>query len=248
MKSSLLFGAALAATAFAGAAHAQSMGHIDLTFQNNDYGSDSYNDASIGGAALLGEHFQLSGRYANIDVGDTGADYFDIDGFLFSRSDTGAYGGYLSYDNVEDTNEWSIGGFIQSYSDNWNWTAQLGYADTEGDAQNINLDGEGRYFFSDNFSVQGNLGYGTFEGEASGDYFSGGLGAEIGFDNSPISLFGAWEHYEFDSNGVDTFGIGARWSFGGGSVKERSRTGASFQRVTRTLGDLELGGSNAPRG
>lgn len=248
MKSSLLFGAALAATAFTGVAHAQSAGHIDLTYQNNDFGSDSIDNVSIGGAALLGEHVQLGGRYASIDVSDDAASYFDIEGFLFSRSDTGSYGGFLSYDNIDgDASEWSLGGFLQAYSTNMNWTAQLAYADTEGDIQNINLDGEGRYFFSDNFSVQANLGYGNFQGDGSGHYVSGGLGAEIGFEGSPISLYGAWEHYDFDNGDLDTFGIGARWSFGGGTVKERSRTGASFERVTRTVGDIELGGGFAPR-
>jgi hypothetical protein len=52
---------------------------------------------------------------------------------------------------------------------------------------------------------------------------------------------------EFDGGDVDQLGIGARWNFGGGTLLERNRSGASLARVTPTLFELETGGQPAPR-
>lgn len=247
MKKSIFAGAAIVALIAAGSASAHEA-HLDLSYQSNDTGaSDDVGNTALSGAILVTPHVQLNGRYANIDAFGNNSDYFSVDGFLFNRDDAWAYGGYLGYDNIDgDVDEWSIGGFVQAFQDNINWTAQLGYAETEGDAHNLNLDGEGRYFVTDDFALSGNLGYGDIDSDSN--YWSGGLGAEFGMGSLPVSVYAGWEHYDFDDgNDVDDLGIGIRWNFGGGTVKERSRTGASMQRNTRTLGDLELGGGFAPR-
>jgi hypothetical protein len=235
-----------------GAAHAQS-GHVGLSYQNNDTGGGGdIESTALSGAVLLGSNVQINGRYANLEAGGTDLDYWGIDGFLFSRSGGGAFGGFVGYDRFEaggDLEEWSIGGFAELYSGNTNWTGQLGYADTEGDIRVIHLDGQARHFLSPNFSFQGNLGYGDIDASGGGgsDYWSGGLGAEFQFTGAPISIHGGWQHYDFDGGELDAVGIGARWLFGGGTLLDRSRSGASFSRVTPTLFELEVGGGVAPR-
>jgi hypothetical protein len=252
MKKSLFFGAAVAALSIAGAAHAQS-GHIDLSYQNTsrDGSSVDIDSTALSGAVLFSDHVQVNAHYASVDTNNGTADDFSIDGFLFNRSDSGAYGAYLGYDYFDyysGADTWAVGGFLQHYSGNVTWTGQLGYANTDGDNTNINLDGEARWFASDNFSLQANLGYGNYDTSSSGDYWSGGLGAEVAIGSSPFSLYGGWEHYEFDNgNGSDTLGAGIRWNFGGGTLLERDRSGASFQRQTRSLVDLEFGGAFIPR-
>lgn len=243
---------ALAALMAGGVAHAQS-GHVGISYQNAEFGSGDVDSTALSGAVLLGSHVQLNGRYANIDTaGPADIDYWSIDGFVFSRSGGGAFGGYAGYDTFDvsaSIDEWSIGGFGQLYAGNTTWTGQIGYADTEGDIEVIHIDGEVRHFVNDNFSIQGNLGFGgiEFSGGGEDDYWSGGLGAEWQFLGAPFSIYGGWQHVDFDSGEADRLGIGARWNFGGGSLLDRNRSGASFERITPTLFELEVGGGIAPR-
>lgn len=253
MKKFLLGAAAVMAVALPGAAHAQS-GHVDLSYQTADRGGGSDVDStSLAGAFLLGDHFQVNGRYANLEASSS-VDYYGIDGFLFNRTDANAYGAFLGYDTLDSSdnpNEWSFGGFYQHYAANSTWTAQLGYSDTEGDVQIITLDGQGRFFLSDNFSLQGNLGYGDVETDfgSSDNFFTAGVGGEYGFTGLPVSIYGGWSHIDFDEGGEsDSLGIGARWNFGGGTLRDRDRSGASFERATHSAIELEVaGGPLAPR-
>lgn len=252
-KLAVFAGAALAALMTTGVAHAQS-GHVGLSYQSNDFGGGGDLDSTaLSGAVLLGSHVQLNGRYANLDVGGGDIDFWGFDGFLFSRSSGGAFGGFVGYDTLDaggSVDEWSIGGFGELYTGNTNWTGQLGYADTEGEIRVIHLDGQARHFLSPNFSIQGNLGYGDveFDGGGSTDYWSGGIGAEVQFTGAPISIYGGWQHFDFDGGEADALGIGARWNFGGHTLLDRSRSGAGYQRVTPTFLELEFGGGTAPRG
>lgn len=243
-------GAALAALMTAGVANAQS-GHVGLSYQNNDSGGGGdVENLAVSGAVLLGSNVQLNGRYADVEDGDV--DAFGLDAFLFSRSDSSAFGGFVGYQSFDfgsSVEEWTIGGVGELYTGNTNWTGQLGYSDTEDEVRVIHLDGQVRHFLSPNFSFQGNLGYGDIEFDSAGstDYWSGGLGGEFQFTGAPISIHAGWQHFDFDGGELDTLGIGARWNFGGGTLMDRSRTGAGFQRVTPTFLELEVGGSVAPR-
>lgn len=243
-------GAAVAALMTAGAAHAQS-GHVGLSYQSNDTGGGSdVESLALSGAVLLGSNVQINGRYA--DVEDGLVDVWSLDAFLFSRGDSSAFGGFVGYNTVDvgaSLEEWSFGGFGEIYTGNTNWTAQLGYSDTEGDVRVIHLDGQARHFLTSNFSLQGNLGYGDveFDGSGSVDYWSGGIGGEFQFTGVPISIHAGWQHYDLDGGEFDTLGIGARWNFGGATLLDRSRSGASYQRVTPTFIELEIGGGVAPR-
>ncbi len=243
MKKTNLFGAAIIAlAASAGAAHAE--GSVGLNYQSTDFGSGEIETFAVDGDLLLNPNFQISGSYADVEGGDFNA--YGIDAFLFSRNDSYAYGAFLGYSSLDgNADEIAIGGFGQLFRGNTNWTAQLGYADTEGDIKVLNLDGEGRFFFSENFSVQANLGYGDIDAGGNNDYWSGGLGAEYQFAGSPISINGGWQRLDFDGGDVDSLGVGVRWNFGGGSLIERSRSGASLQRNTLTAAELEIGGGNS---
>jgi hypothetical protein len=246
-------GAALAALMAAGGAQAQS-GYVGLSYQSNDVGGGSDVDSTaVSGAVALGPNFQVNGRYASVDAGGGDIDAWSIDGFLFSRSSGGAFGGFLGYDTFDSgssADEWSVGGFAELYSGNTNWTAQLGYADTEGDVSVIHLDGQGRFFPSPDFSLQGNLGYGDVDVDGGGDtsYWSAGLGGEFQLTGTPVSIYGGWQHYDIDGGDeTDAIGIGARWNFGGLTLMDRSRTGASYERVTPTFFELLIGGGVTPR-
>jgi hypothetical protein len=246
MTKTKLFGAAfIALAATAGAAHAQQQGSVGLSYQSTDFGSGELETATINGALQFNDNLQVNARYADFEGGDANA--WGIDGFLSTRNDSYGYGAFLGYSSFEsDADEWSIGGFGQLYRGNTNWTAQLGYSDTEGDLSIIHLDGEGRFFISENFSVQANLGYGDIDSDFGGDdYWTGGVGAEWQIPGSHVSVNGGWQRVEFDGGETDTLGAGVRFHFDGGSLIDRSRSGASLRRNTPTALDLELGGGNA---
>jgi hypothetical protein len=248
MNSKLFVGAAIAALMTAGAAHAQ--GHVGLSYQNTDFGSGSdLSTITVDGAALLGSNFQVNGAYSSIEDGD--GDAFSIDGFLFSRNDTSAFGAYLGYQSLDlggssNADSWGIGGFGQLYTGNTTWSGQLGYNDTEGDISVIHVDGEARHFFSDNFSAQLNLGYGDVDvsGGSGTDFWSGGIGAEWQFTGAPISIYGGWQHIDLDGGDADTIGAGVRWNFGGGTLLEQNRSGASFRRAAPNFFEALIGGGN----
>jgi hypothetical protein len=196
---------------------------------------------------------QVNGRYANLDDSGADLDTIGVDGFLFNRRSSGAYGAFLGFDNFDtpggDVDEVSIGGFLQLYSGDANWTAQLGFSDTEDDFEVLHLDGEGRFFLSPDFSAQVHFGVGDIDAPGGGDddFWTGGVGGEWRFAGSPFSLYGGWNHVDFDGGDSDQLGIGLRWNFGGGTLLDRSRSGASYQRVSPTLSELLVGGSVAPR-
>lgn len=248
MTNTKLLGAAfIALAATCGVAHAQ-QGSVGVSFQSTDAGGIDIDTTSLNGSVLLGENFQINGRYSDLE-GE--ADGWGIDAFVFSRNDRYGYGAFAGYSTIDvfDADEWSIGGFGQLYSGNSTWTAQLGYSDTEGDVQVIHLDGEGRFFLTENLSVQANLGYGDLDSDFGGtDYWTGGIGAEWLIPGTAISINGGWQHLDVDGFEADSLGVGVRWNFGGGSLLERNRSGASLRRVTPTAVELEfVGGGYVPR-
>jgi hypothetical protein len=249
MKFKMFAGAAIAALMTAGAAHAQS-GHVGVGFQTADAGGGSEVDSTaVDGAFLFTDNFQVNAAYASLE-GD--ADAWGIDAFLFNRSETGAFGGFIGYQSLDlggssTADGWNIGLLGQMYSGNTTWSGQLGYADTESDISILHLDGEARHFFSDNFSAQANLGFGNIDisGGGDGDFWSGGVGAEWQFTGAPISIYGGWQHVDFDGGDVDTLGAGVRWNFGGGTLLERNRSGASYRRAVPSFFELLVGGGNS---
>jgi hypothetical protein len=248
MKGKVFAGAAVVALMSAGAAHAQ--GHVGLSYQNTDFGSGAeISSTTVDGAFLLGSNVQVNGAYSSIEDGD--GDGFSVDGFLFNRSATGAFGGFLGYQSLDlggssSADSWSIGGFGQHYSGNTTWTGQLGYNDTEGDISIIHLDGEARHFFSDNFAGYVNLGYGDVDvtGGGGGDFWAGGIGGEVQLTGAPISIYGGWQHIDAEGGEGDSLGVGVRWNFGGGTLLEQNRTGASFRRAVPSFFELTAGGGN----
>jgi opacity protein-like surface antigen len=96
------------------------------------------------------------------------------------------------------------------------------------------LSGGGRYFVSDTFRIDAGVGYASGDvGGTEAEVWTGGVGAEVQF-NGPLSLFGGYNRIDVRDidAAADTVSIGVRYNFGGGTLRDRDRTGAAFGGVS----------------
>lgn len=147
----------------------------------------------------------------------------------------GAFAGQTSGDGFDLDGGGLEGRF--NLSPNWRLDASAGAASGDVDARAGR--GELRLFLSDNTRIDGFASGIHFEaggGEDDGWIF--GLGAEHQFRAAPVSLFGRVEHGELNDTGVsvDSVRIGARWNFGGGTLRDRDMDGQSSPGFTDLFG------------
>ncbi len=229
--SRILFGALGAVAMMATPALAGS-GYVGASYQRADIGGSDGDVWSLNGQAALGENFQLGAGYASFE-GDL--DVWTIGGHLFSRGPQWLWGGYAGFTTFDSSglsfDEWTIAGETQFYMSRTTLTGVLSYTSSDyiGDLDQWALDGELRHFVSDNFSLQGNVGF-AHVSDVDVDGWTAGVGGEFQFDGAPISLYGGYQHADYDGPESDAFTIGARWNFGGQSLFERNRSGASLTR------------------
>lgn len=242
----LLIGVALLGLAAPGVAAAQS-GYAGLSYSTND--DTDLDTTALSGAAAIGSNFQLDAGYASVDGGSDTLDTWNIGGHLFARSGNFLWGGYVGYNSFDagsSLDEWNAAGEMQYYADRTTFSATLGYTQSEFfvDIDQWSLDGEVRHFVTDNFSIQGNLGFASAEADSSStdlDSTTYGVGAEWQFASAPISIYGGWQTYDFDGSDSSSLGIGARWNWGGTTLLERNRSGASLGRPRGFLERLLVG-------
>ncbi|HYE46980.1 MAG TPA: outer membrane beta-barrel protein [Caulobacter sp.] len=122
-------------------------------------------------------------------------------------------------------------------AENWRLDGAAGYA--SGDAEGWGVRSELRIFAGDNTRLDGFAalsGFGTDLGDFQG--WSFGVGGEHQFAGAPISLFARFEHSEADDLDLaaDTFRIGVRWNFGGGTLRDRYLEGQSAPAFTDLFG------------
>jgi len=247
MKKFLLGAAAALAISAPGVAAAQS-GYVDLGYQSTEAdiaGVEADGDGwTVGGAAAWGGNgslgVQIDGLLSQSEADGGGeADTWNVGGHLFSRHDGGLIGGFVNYGNVDidgggDFDFWTAGVEGQLYMSRGTVDGALSYSEGDDvDSSLTALDLGYTHFVTDNFSFGGNVGFGQIDdGTDDADLVTYGVGAEYQFASVPISLFGGWQHAEIDDADADadSLGIGVRWNFGGASLLERNRSGASLAR------------------
>jgi hypothetical protein len=243
----LFLGAAVLLAGLApGAASAQS-GHIDLSYTDSD--SDLGNgveSTSIGGSIAFADHVQLDARYMDVQQDPSPeAAAWDVGGHVHMRNSSWLIGGYVGYqtiDGASTAHEYTYAVESQFYIDRSTISATFSYSDDDSPAgaELTVLDGQYKFFATDNLSLTGGLGWG--QGELNSfavDYWDANLGVEYQFNGTPISLFAGYRHGDFGSDvgeiETDAFGAGVRWNFGGGTLLERNRSGASLARPLNAL-------------
>lgn len=195
-----------------------------------------YNDVDSDGAD--GEVFGLEGSVffptsgslgIEVDAGVLDSDETDeaygITGHLFTRNENYLFGGYVSYADSDDTSAWGAGLEANKYYDRWTLAGSVGYSEAdEADDGVWGVNVGASVFASDNFRIDGQLSYASNDDD---DVTGVGVGAEYQFDGLPISLGASYAHLDADAGDADTLGVTVRYNFGGGTLLDRDRNGAS---------------------
>ncbi|WP_395646067.1 hypothetical protein [Terricaulis sp.] len=185
-----------------------------------------------GGAGSWGGQFGGQVGSLEPDGGDS-ASYYTLNGHMFYQGSNWRLGGVITYGTIDDADldEWTYGvntSFDFGPDTTFFGSAVLGTISGFGndyDEWGIDL-GVGHYF-TDNFRLAGNLGFGSVD-DADLDTTTYGINAEWQFSSVPISVTGGWNTINLDTGSGDAdasyWGIGARWNFGGGTLRDRNNS------------------------
>lgn len=251
--------AAAAVMALATAAHAESTtattGYVEGSYTRPDIGVSNVGSAAVDVWSLKGAvSAPLSGniggqfdadvgdyRYGAAGLGTGNTAVFTPTGHIFDRTNNYLVGAFVGVETASHVT--AVGGGLegQYYVDpKWTLDGAIGYAGvTNSDTHIFGTRVGARYFIDDNFSLNGGVDYARIS--ALGDHadlWTFGLKGEYQLKQLPVSLSLAYERGELHDTGVhsDTLKVGVKWSFGGGSLHDRDRHGASLGSVSDTFG------------
>jgi len=185
-----------------------------------------------------GSLFARSNETLGFQFDLSGSDADDVEGTLSGAAhvvgdmSNGRIGAFVAASTTDGDTLWGVGAEGQTYvNEQITVAGTLAYAKSdEADIELVGVNGQGRYFASDNFRVDANIGYADVQ-DVDVSFWVAGLGAEYQFAAAPISLFGGYSHVTVDDADIsaDIVSLGVRFNFGGLSLKQRDRTGASAQ-------------------
>ncbi len=166
---------------------------------------------------------------------------FTPTGHLFYRTDKLLGGAFVGVETASHVT--AVGGGFegQYYLDpKWTLDGAIGYAGvTNSDLHIFGTRLGARYFVTDNFSLGGKVDYARLTENGFGeDLWTFGVKGEYQLTQLPVSLSLAYERGELHNTPLhsDTLKVGVKWSFGGGSLHDRDRHGASLDSVSDTFG------------
>jgi hypothetical protein len=249
MRTVLMATAASAAFLLASAAQAQVVGHVGANYTRADVDFGAF-DADADGFQIEGAAaFDLGGLGAQVDgaVSDAeGADtVWTVTGHLNQKfGETARAGGFAGVTVTDGYELWGLG--LEGQADVAPSTVlygQVGY----GEANDLDLEiwaarGEIRQYVGDNIRLTGSVGYlnGKIKNVGDADAWSIGAEGEYQFSGTPFSVYGGYQRTDSNDLGVevDTFRVGARFTFGGATLRTRDSAGASLGGVNKLLGGL----------
>lgn len=228
MKKSALLAAA-AALFVATPAMAQSGGSIGLGYTNIDEEGDLYQLDGAFGSANGSFGFQI-----DAGLGNTDSDFNTqtVAGHLYWNGGGWRLGGVIAHSNI-DADVAAPSETVYGLEGTWNLGANtvllgsytIGNADfvfIEADTWNADIGLN--HYFSDNLRIGGSIGTGAVDadGFAKLDTMSYRINGEWQPWTTPVSFTLGWSGFDPDSSdNVDAWSIGARWNFGGSTLRER---------------------------
>lgn len=249
MKNALLGAAAVFAIIAPAAAHADTTGHIDLSYQtaNIDSGIDYDVDAwTLGGALIMpiegAWNLQFAASHENYTYEnseyDSAATAVTAHGIY--RNESYAFGGYAGFGGIYSQTLYMAGVEGQFYLPNATIGGTVSYGATSDAYDYTSWDARvnGSYFFTPQFAANATVAYTSWD-DYDTDVTGLGIGAEYRFSNCPFSVTGnylheSWEYGSSDAD-ADVFKLGLTYDFGGLSLQERSQQGASFDGASQFM-------------
>ncbi len=226
MKKTVLLAAAAALFA-ATPAFAQSGGSVGLNYTSIEDEEEGFQIDGEFGSTSGAIGFQVDAGFGQFD--DT--DSTTIAGHLFYNGGNWRLGGVVAFTNLEfdgdgvDETAYGVEGsfdlgpqtvVLGSYT--------VGEAEFLADLDTSYFDVGLNHYFTDNFRVGGSYGFGNLE-STGGDVDASNwrLNAEWAPFTSPISFTAGYNSFDVDDSGdsLSSWSIGARWGFGGGTLRER---------------------------
>ena len=242
MRNWIIGAAAILAVAVPGVASAQT-GYVGGVYSNVEVdGADDSDAWGVEGAvAFAGSSsivFEVDASVIDPEEGDTG---YGVVGHVYSRNDSHLFGGFVGIAGSDDSETWTAGLEGAKYFANWTLAGAVAYGNNDDfDSDGYGVNAEGRFFVNDNLRLNANLGWANidFGGFGDDDAFTYGVGGEYQFASLPISVAAGWNHVEFDEvdTEADALSVGVRWNFGGQTLRDRDRNGASQATVIGGLG------------
>lgn len=143
--------------------------------------------------------------------------------------------GFVGGAEAGDEQLWSAGGQVQHYMDKVTLTGSVAYETIdEFDVDAWTVGGDAGYFITPDFRVNAGAAWTTidFSGFET-DSWQANVGGEYRVPNSDLSVVAGFSRAELEDADatIDTFNIGVRISFGGGTLQSRERAGADLGRT-----------------
>lgn len=235
MRTWIIGAAALLAVAAAPGVASAASGYVGLTYSNTDVDHGGSNNAwgAEGSVVFSGSSqisFELDGAIADGDNTDT---VTAATGHVFTRNDSYLFGGFVGIAHADDSNTWSAGLEANKYFEQWTLAGAVIYANNDdADTSVWGVNAQARVFPTDNFRLQANAGWAQVDFGGPGgndDAWTAGVGAEYQFDALPVSIGANYNHVEINDEdfSANVWGVTLRYNFGGGSLRDRDRNGAS---------------------
>jgi hypothetical protein len=221
-------GVAAAQTGYVGAVY----GNADADAFDEDFYGVEGAVAFAGSGSIV---FEVDASIVDSDDTDTG---YGLVGHVYARNDSHLFGGFVGIAGNDDTDTWTAGLEAAKYFSNWTLAGAVGYGNNDDfDTDGWGLNVEARAFVHDNFRLNGNIGFADVDtGAGDEDVTIYGVGGEYQLAALPVSFTADYNTADFDGGDVDTWTVGVRWNFGGQTLRDRDRNGASQASVVSGLG------------
>ncbi len=241
MKRQFLISAA--ALAFALPAGAGTPGYVDLsvgTLELTAPGLDvDYDTVSAGGSLAVNLSgpwgAQFDGSFVRYDFATSN----NFAGHVFHDGGNWAIGGVVDYWSIYGLTQWTLGMEAQATLGAFVIEGGVSAGNLEQFSINIdvwNADASVTWYVTPDLSIAGTIGTESYDVTFDAGSQTYGVEAEYRIDQSPFSLFVAYERADVDyliAYDADSWALGLRYGFGDGSLQARRDEGPRWLRQDR---------------
>lgn len=177
---------------------------------------------------------QVGASFGNLEFDGGGdGDAWTADGHLYWQNGGWRIGGVvattqLDFGSGTSLEDWVYGAetmFDIGPNSNIFASATMGQAEFLADADTWNIDAGANFYASPNTRFGGFLGVGNLDfGGGDANTWSAGVNTEFQPWAAPVSITLGYNHFDADDAGIksDSWNVGARWNFGGGTLRDRN--------------------------